>query len=137
MCALVGTLKLGLPFLVAYAVYIALTRLVVALVLFTYSARVDLDYTWCLYANQLLNSVVKLYMIWRLPKQRWLNRGNQRSGGSTSDLVGQARELMAGYLTVFSVLALLLFALLATGTLEAPSLTLMSAVYAGWAGSAR
>ena len=76
-------------------------------------------------------------MIWRLPKQRWLNRGNQRSGAGNAGLVGQAREFMAGYLTVFSVLALLLLALLATNTLEVPSLTLMSAVHAGWAGIAR
>ena len=46
LCALVGTLKLGPLFLVAYAVYVALTRMIVALVLFAYSARVDLNYTW-------------------------------------------------------------------------------------------
>ena len=132
LCAVVGTVKLGPMFLLAYAVYVAMTRMVVAIVLFGYSHRVDLNYTWCLYANQLLNSIVKLYMIWRLPKQRWLNRGNQRSGAGSGGLLGAAREIMAGYLTGFSVLALLLFALLATGTMSAPSLTLIETVYAGW-----
>jgi mannuronan synthase len=124
LCAAVGTLKLGWQFLLAYAVYVALTRLVSALVLFAYSRQVNLHYTWALYANQLLNSAVKLYMIWRLPKQRWFNRGNQSSGAGGAAFVAAARSTMAGYLTGVSMAVLLLAALVLTNTLPMGNLTL-------------
>ena len=130
LCALVGAIKLGPLFVLAYGVYVAITRLVTALVLFTYSRTVDLNYTWSLYANQLLNSVVKLYMIWRLPKQRWVNRGNQRSGAGGGVLLTAARNVMAAYLTGFSLLMLLIFALVLTSTLAMPSLPVARALYA-------
>ena len=131
LCAVVGAIKLGPLFLVAYAVYVALTRFVTALVLFTYSRTADLNYTWSLYANQLLNSVVKLYMIWRLPKQRWVNRGDQRSGAGGGGISALARTAMAGYLTGFSMLILLLLALVLTSTLALPSMPTLWALYVG------
>ena len=84
--------------------------------LFTFCRKIDFNFVWCLYANQLANASIKLYMIWRLPKQRWANRGNQSVGG------GHARfkEWAAGYLTGVSVLALLLAGLLVTGMLPVP-----------------
>jgi mannuronan synthase len=124
LCAVAGIMKLGWMFLVAYAVYVALTRLVSALVLFTYSRHVDLNYTWALYANQLSNSAVKLYMIWRLPKQRWFNRGNQTSGAGGGFLLATARSTMAAYLTGLSVVMLVLVALLLTNTLAMPNLAI-------------
>ena len=130
LCALVGAIKLGWMFVVAYVVYVAMTRLVSALVLFTYSRRVDLNFTWLLYANQLLNSVVKLYMIWRLPKQRWVNRGNQRSGAGGGAFLSAMRTTMAAYLTVFSVAMLLLVALVLTNSVATPSLPMARAIYA-------
>ena len=128
LCAVIGAIKLGPLFLVAYAVYVAVTRLVTSLVLFTYSRTVDLNYTWSLYANQLLNSVVKLYMIWRLPKQRWVNRGNQRSGSSGGAVLAAARTIMAAYLTGLSVLLLLVLALALTTQLTLPSLPILRAL---------
>ncbi len=125
LCALVGTLKLGWAFLVAYAVYVALTRLVSALVLFAYSRHVDLNYTWALYANQLLNSAVKLYMIWRLPKQRWFNRGNQKSGAGGHAFAAAARSTMAAYLTSLSIAVLALAALTLTGTFPQANLAIV------------
>jgi mannuronan synthase len=137
LCAVVGTLRLGWMFLIAYAVYVALTRLISALVLFTYSRHIDLNYTWALYANQLLNSAVKLYMIWRLPKQRWFNRGNQKSGASGGAFVAAARNTMAVYLTGLSLTVLLLTALILTGTMPMGNLALVRTVIAdafGWSG---
>ena len=129
LCAVVGAIKLGPLFLVAYALYVAGTRLVAALVLFTYSRQVDLNYTWSLYANQLMNSIVKLYMIWRLPKQRWVNRGNQRSGAGGGMLLTAARNVMAAYLTSLSVLILLISALLLTASVSVPSQPAVRALY--------
>jgi mannuronan synthase len=116
LCAILGVWKFGWAFLAGYLLYIAVTRLITALVLFTFCRRIDFNFVWCLYANQLANASIKLYMIWRLPKQRWANRGNQSAGG------GQARlkEWAAGYLTGVSVLALLLAGLLVTGLLPVP-----------------
>jgi mannuronan synthase len=114
-----GTWKFGWPFLAAYALYIAFTRLITALVLFTFCRKIDFNFVWCLYANQLANATIKLYMIWRLPKQRWANRGNQ-SAGEGAGFAMAARESAARYLTTASVLALLLAGLLVTGVLPVP-----------------
>ncbi len=135
LCAVVGTARYGLMFLAAYAVYIALTRLVSALVLFAYSRQVNLHYVWALYVNQLLNSAVKLYMIWRLPKQRWFNRGDQKSGADGDAFIAAARNTMAAYLTGLSVAVLLLATLVLTRTFSIGNLTLMRTVVAdalGW-----
>ena len=106
------------------------TRLVTALVLSHFSRRVDLNFTWTLYVNQLLNSVVKLYMIWRLPKQRWVNRGNQQSGAGGGALVSALRNTMAIYLTGLSVVALLLVALAVTNSVPLPGMNAARGVYA-------
>jgi mannuronan synthase len=115
ICAIVGAIAFGWPFLAAYAVYIVLTRLVTAVVLSAYARRFDLNYIWCLYANQIMNASIKVYMIWRLPKQRWANRGNQRAGDRTVSLLGLTRELAAALFTLGSIAALVLAATLATG----------------------
>ena len=86
-------------------------------------------------ANQIVNASVKLYMIWRLPKQRWVNRGNQRSGAGGGALLSAMRTTMAAYLTVFSVALLLVVALLLTNSVATPSLPMARAIYAdllGW-----
>jgi mannuronan synthase len=116
LCAALGVWKFGWPFLAAYVLYIVVTRLITAMVLFTFCRTIDFNFVWCLYANQLANASIKLYMIWRLPKQRWANRGNQTAG------LGQARlkDWFAVYLTGVSVLALLLAGLLVTGLLPVP-----------------
>jgi mannuronan synthase len=121
LLALMAGVKLGWSFLAAYAVYVVLTRLLVSLVLFSYSPRVDFNYVWCLYANQIVNATVKLYMLWRLPNQRWSNRGNQSQNAGGTRLLALSRSVMAGYLTLLSIGALFLFAALATNVLPRPS----------------
>ena len=132
LMALVAAFKIGWPFLAAYAIYVVLTRLLVSLVLFSYSARVDFNYVWCLYANQIVNASVKLYMIWRLPNQRWSNRGNQTEQAAGGRLLGLTRALMASYLTALSMGALVLIALLATDVLPRPSLAFIHTLRAAW-----
>jgi len=121
MLAFAGTLKLGLAFLLSYCIYIAVTRGLLSLVLFTYAHRVDLNFIWCLYANQLLNAMVKCYMLWRLAKQKWANRGNQRQGFAGNSMLTSARELMAAYLTALTACALFLAVMLYTKLLTVPS----------------
>jgi mannuronan synthase len=131
LLALMAGVKLGWSFLVAYMVYVVLTRLLVSLVLFSYSPRVDFNYVWCLYANQIVNATVKLYMLWRLPNQRWSNRGNQSQNAGGTRLLALSRSVMAGYLTLLSIGALFLFAALATNVLPRPSWAFIEILRAG------
>ena len=121
MLAIAGAMKLGLAFLLAYVVYIAITRFFLSLVLFTYSRTVDLNYVWCLYANQILNAGVKVYMMWRLAKQKWANRGNQKQGFTGAGWLETAREMMAVYLTTLSFCSIFLVVMLYTGLFQIPS----------------
>ena len=120
LLAIAGMLKLGFAFLLVYLIYVVLTRLALALVLFAYSPRVDLNYVWCLYLNQLVNAGVKLYTLWRLPQQRWANRGNQRAGEASLGLAATLRRSMAAYLTALSIAALGVMAISLTGLVKFP-----------------
>ncbi len=129
MLALAGSLKLGAGFFAAYVTYIAVTRMLLSLVLFTYATRVDLNFIWTLYANQLLNAAVKVYMMWRLAKQKWTNRGNQKQGFSGNTGIAVFREVMAAYLTAVSVAALFLVVMLYTKLLHVPTWGMVKIVF--------
>lgn len=120
MIAIAGTMTFGLEFLAAYVLYVMLTRLVMAAVLFAYSPRVDLNYVWCLYLNQIVNAGVKLYVLWRLPQQRWANRGNQSVGIGGAGRPARLRFAMAAYLTALSLASLTAAAMTVSG-LAVPS----------------
>jgi mannuronan synthase len=126
LCALLLSMRFGWAVLWGYFAYVLVTRFIAALILSAYSPRFDLNYVWCLYANQLLNAAVKVYMIWRLPAQRWANRGNQVAGAGGQRLLAKVRAVIAAYLTVVSVAGLLLAATLATGVLQTPPLWLLA-----------
>jgi glycosyltransferase Alg8 len=89
-------------FILGYVIWIAFTRFLLSLVLFAYAGRVDPWFPLLLYANQMVTSIVKVYVLFRLPMQRWFHRGNQRSGFG-----GPRRQrlklAMASYLTVLFV----------------------------------
>jgi glycosyltransferase Alg8 len=118
MLAIAGAFKVGAGFLLAYLLYIAITRMMLSMVLFTYAREVDLNYVWTLYANQLLNAGVKVYMLWRLSKQRWANRGNQTAGMGGQSWLARAKDMMAIYLTTVSFCGLALSVMLYTRVLE-------------------
>ena len=120
--ALSATALHGFEYLAAYALFIAISRMLLSLVLYTYSRRVDLAYPWILYFNQLINAGVKVYCLWRLAKQKWSNRGAQSAGFGEVSLRAIWQTWMARYCTVLSVLALFLGTVLYTGLVEAPSL---------------
>ncbi len=130
LLAIAGAIKLGGGAFVAYIIYIAITRALLSLVLFSYARRVDLNYIWCLYANQILNAVVKIYMMWRLAKQKWSNRGNQKQGFSDDGVIEAFRGAMAIYLTVLSACGLFLVVMVFTELLVVPSFdTVMSMLF--------
>ena len=115
------TAKFGGSFFLAYVVYIAVSRMMLSMVLFTYARRVDLNFVWTLYANQLLNSIVKIYMQWRLAKQKWTNRGNQKAGFAGNSWLSTFREGMAFYMTTLSFVSVFLIVMIYTKIITLPS----------------
>lgn len=129
MVALAGMAKFGGAFFIAYAVYIAVTRMMFSLVLFTYARQVDINFVWTLYVNQLLNAGVKVYMQWRLAKQKWANRGNQKAGFSGGGAVAMFREIMAAYLTALSFASIFLIVMIYTKLVELPTRGALAALF--------
>ncbi len=129
MLAIAASLKLGFAFFIAYFVFIAITRMLLSMVLFKYAREVDLNYVWTLYANQLLNAAVKVYMLWRLAKQKWTNRGNQKQGFQGANFVVQMREYMAAFLTVLSFSALFLCVVIYSELLVVPSWDFLFSIF--------
>jgi len=102
-----------------YLAWILGVRLVASFVLFGYARKLDPWFPILLYVNQLLNASLKLYIWYRLPRQRWSNRGDQRAA-LNSGLLARVRNVMAGYLTQLSILALTALVLLYTHLLRLP-----------------
>lgn len=98
LAALLLTVLGGPVYLAAALLWVLTTRLLLSLVLFAYAGRIDVNYPWLLYLNQVLNAAVKVYMVFRLAKQRWRNRGDQRSAEGAGVLV-RYQTLMSSYLT--------------------------------------
>jgi hypothetical protein len=93
---------------VAYFAWALFVRMIASCVLFFYARKVDAWFPVLLYVSQILNSVLKLYLWFRLPIQRWSNRGDQRSAFGL-DPVARNRMLMAGSLTWMSIAVLAAF----------------------------
>ncbi|MEM9044036.1 MAG: glycosyltransferase [Pseudomonadota bacterium] len=123
--ALCASIVHGFEYLAAYAIFIAISRMLLSLFLYQYSRRVDLSFPWILYFNQLINAGVKVYCLWRLAKQKWSNRGNQSAGFSGGSVVAMARDGMAMWCTALSVALLMLGTMLYTGLVEIPSAQLV------------
>jgi glycosyltransferase Alg8 len=121
MLAVAASFVNGFDYLVAYIIYIAITRMLLSLLIYAYARRVDLNYPWIMFLNQAVNAAVKVYILWRLSKQKWANRGDQRAGFDSAGWQALAREMMASYLTALSVLALFLAVMFYTGLLHVPS----------------
>jgi glycosyltransferase Alg8 len=117
--AIVATLAKGWMFLYAYLIWITVSRLMLSMFLFYYAGRIELAFTWMLYVNQVSNAIVKVYVMFRLPMQRWANRGNQKASNK-GDFMWLKRA-MATYLTGFYVTLLVFLVVLYVGLVPAPS----------------
>ena len=63
--------------------------------------------------------MIKVHLLFRMSKQRWLNRGDQRVSAGAANMLAFQR-FMAGFITVFYV-ALLIFAIAVySGVLKLP-----------------
>jgi mannuronan synthase len=69
--AIIAALKYNPMYLVIYVLWIGLTRSVLTLMLATSGHRVGPLYPLVLYYNQILGSLVKIYVFFRLDRQTW------------------------------------------------------------------
>jgi len=110
--AVLLTILLGPQMLLAAVVWILLTRLVLSVFLCYYAGRIYISFPFLLYFNQVTNAAVKCYLLFRLAKQRWRNRGDQKVAESMGWLPA-FQNFMGSYLTHLSLVAFVfgLFAL--------------------------
>jgi glycosyltransferase Alg8 len=100
-----SALFVSFGFMLFYIAWIALTRFIMSVAFFRALGKVYLTLPAMMYANQILNSVLKVYLLFRLPRQRWSNRNNQRIDPTAGAAwKGIAKSLMAAYITTFWVM---------------------------------
>ena len=119
--AFAASLLFGFKAWVAYIVWVALTRTLLSLVLYGTAGRVCVLFPLLLYASQIVGSAIKVYLLFRVHKQRWLNRGDQRQRSATSRLL-PFQHAMASFLTLLYVAVFLFVACLKTGVLSSAEL---------------
>lgn len=119
--AISAAFLVGFEYLLSYVIFIAISRLLLSLVLCTYSRKVELSYSWILYLNQVINASVKVYCIFRLSKQRWSNRGNQSAGMNGESFIEVFRNWMASVCTTVAVALLFLATVHYTNLVDFPS----------------
>jgi len=107
-------------FIVGYFTWLMCSRMMLSLFLYRYCDQIHISFPLLLYANQVINAVVKIYCLFRLSKQRWSHRGNQ-SAGLEHNLDLAVRTWIAFWLTVIWVSSIMLFSLLYSGIFHIPS----------------
>ena len=117
---------IGFRALVAYLIWVLLTRTLVSIVLYFYAGRIYPSFPFLLYANQITASAIKVYLLFRVSKQRWLNRGDQRSKLAAGQLLG-FQNAMAGFLTILYVGLFVFLACVKAGVIG------LDGLYATWA----
>lgn len=130
LLAVLSTLIIGPTYLISYIIFIAVSRMLLSLFLFKYSRKIEMMYPWILYFNQLINATVKVYCIFRLSKQKWTNRGNQTSSSNGSQLLENARNVMANWCTAIAVSLLILVTLYYAQLVHFPTYTLIASFFA-------
>ena len=109
----------SLDYILSYVVFVLLSRMLLSMVIYRYSEQVHISFPFILYFNQLINASVKVYCYFRLHKQRWSNRGNQKSEDGQG-LIYQLKEYYASYLTILHVAMLMIFVLWIAQAIEMP-----------------
>lgn len=111
--AISGTLMKDSIYLIVYIIWLMFSRLCLSFVLFYFHRRINMSFPFLLYANQLSTAIVKLYLLFRLPMQKWANRGDQELPvDSSSKSLNYARRAMSVYMTCLVVAIMGLIALI-------------------------
>ncbi|MEH6633059.1 MAG: glycosyltransferase [Halopseudomonas aestusnigri] len=122
--AIMTAILLSANYLISYAIWIAVSRMALSLVLFSYMRRIHIAVPGILYFNQFINAAVKVYCLFRLSKQRWSNRGDQKSNDGDGWLE-TFRTTMASYLTALYMGMLCLGITLYSGLIPFPSINML------------
>lgn len=81
----------------------------------------DLSFPFLIYFNQCMSTPIKGYILFRLPQQRWKNRGDQKS-----EYEKQPQWILQGwvatYLAVVYCMCCLLFILILFGLVSIPTI---------------
>ena len=101
-------------------IWIAFSRLCIACLLFIYARRIDMSFPFLIYINQFMTTIIKIYILFRLPQQRWSNRGDQRAGFELQRQ-WKIRGWVATYLTTFYCLSCFLLILLMLNLVSLPT----------------
>ncbi|MCH2037157.1 MAG: glycosyltransferase family 2 protein [Rickettsiales bacterium] len=107
-------------FIFTYILWITLTRFLMSVSLYFYSERISLSYPFILYCNQLFSAVIKVYMLFHLPIQRWANRKNQKGGDDV--MADPYKRFMANYINMLYLVAMFMLVLLLTGLFVLPDI---------------
>jgi len=88
------------------AVWIFTVRYLQSLVLFRYGRGINWTFPLLLYVNQVLNGVIKIYMLFHLNLQCWNNQGVRRDAAvsSTKFRLAFAKYIAAVYFVIFVLL---------------------------------
>ena len=108
-------------FLFVSLIWIAFSRLCVSFILFIYARRIDMSFPFLIYINQLMSTIIKIYILFRLPQQRWKNRGDQKSDHE-KQLRWRLRGWVATYLALFYCVCCLLSILILFGLVSFPTI---------------
>ena len=108
-------------FLMVSLIWIAFSRLCTSFLLFIHARRIDMSFPFLVYINQFMSTIIKIYILFRLPQQRWKNRGDQRAGFETK-FGWKFRGWVATYLTIFYCVCCLLLVLISLGLVSLPTI---------------
>jgi glycosyltransferase Alg8 len=110
----------------SYVLWVLLTRLFLASLIWYHDRRLVMSYPLLLWVNQMVNAATKVYLLFRLPNQRWANRQDQRYTPAEG-LKFAVKNAIALYLTIFYVVTFIFVLLMYIGVLRPPPFgTLMS-----------
>jgi glycosyltransferase Alg8 len=116
----------GWRVLLLYLAWVLFTRTFLCLMYSVFSGRISGWYPLLMYTNQVVNSMVKVYLLFRLPLQKWKNRGGQVAGSYASRRLQLFQHTMSWYLTLLYVSSFLFVIAVLTGVLRVPGLRELS-----------
>ncbi|MBM7059431.1 glycosyltransferase family 2 protein [Pseudomonas sp. UL073] len=82
--AIIASLKYSIAILIAYLLWIGLTRLLLTMLLMASGHRVGPMYPLILYYNQIVGALVKVYVFFRLDQQSWTRQKTKLDRGLAS-----------------------------------------------------
>lgn len=106
-----GSILVSWSFIPIYIIWVLFSRLCLACALFYHNRKMDMTFPFVLYLNQFVTAMFKIYLLFRLPMQKWANRGDQMLPIEGSSKLNMLRKIMAIYMTLLMLAAILLVTL--------------------------